>query len=320
VNIYSDPQFCQALQAAYYPNQSLELKPFVLGSRTWQLPTLNGQEPMVMPPVANQFVDFYEPLAVSPAPLEALPQIRYLPKACHGIVSAQQWRDQHQQLEQSYRPAPAIWLEQLGHWKMSKKGRLRYRRLEKALGPVRFELNEPTPEVIAAGMRWKSAQYIRCGDVDLFALPAHVLLFKHLAESGLLMASSLRAGDRLLAVHLGLAKQGKLYWWVPSHDTDYNPYSPGKILLESAIQCCRDQGYEELDFLIGGEDYKWDYATHARLIGEMGVRPLPVRLKQLARNGLRRFPSGFQALKDLRAQVRQRQQSAQRQDPLELLS
>jgi CelD/BcsL family acetyltransferase involved in cellulose biosynthesis len=317
VNIYSTPRFCQAFQAAYYPQQSVQMQTFRLGSCTWQLPTINGRDPLVLSPLANQFIDFYEPVA-APSPIQETPT-QYLPQACHGLVTLEQWQGQN--LANSYEPSPTILLEEIGPWKMSKRTLRSYRKLEKEVGPIQFELHQPTPEVIQAGMDWKSAQYLRSGGADLFAEPAHVQMFQHLAESGLLLVSSLRAGDQLLAVHLGMLDEGRVYWWVPSYDTQYQRYAPGKILLELLIESSIQAGYREFDFLIGGEDYKWDYATHVRLVGEMGVRPLPVQLKRLALAGkaqakaqvkaiaqasLGSFPAGQLALQRLRDQLRPR--------------
>src|SRR5207247_3960145 len=42
-----------------------------------------------------------------------------------------------------------------------------------------------------------------------------------------------------------------------------------EILRESHVR-----GYAEFDFLIGGELYKWHYATQTRVIGPLGTPPL----------------------------------------------
>lgn len=327
MNVYSTASFRHAFQTAYYPDRTVELQPFQLGDRVWQLPVVQGKKPIVLEPFQTAFIDFYEAEA-DQRPTPEMPKVGYLPRACHGMVSVQEWHDQN--LAQRYEPSPTVFLQELQGWQMSKRTLRSYRKLEKEVGPIRFQFSDPDPEVIATCMRWKSAQYQKTGCADHFSQAAHVRLFQALEQSGLLLVSSLRAGDQLLAVHLGMAAAGRAYWWVPSYDADYSKYAPGKILLELLIEGCLQQNYQEFDFLIGGEDYKWDYATHIRLIGELGVRPLSLRTQQaalatkaqgkaIALACLKPFPGVRETLKGLRDQAKRRIKPTPTEDAIALM-
>jgi CelD/BcsL family acetyltransferase involved in cellulose biosynthesis len=68
--------------------------------------------------------------------------------------------------------------------------------------------------------------------------------------------SVLRVGETPVAWHLGLFDEGRLYYWLPTHDVAWSNHSPGKLLLAELIaRGCRD-GWREIHFLTGNHDYK----------------------------------------------------------------
>jgi hypothetical protein len=321
VNIYSDDRFCAALRAAYYPNQTLTSTQFQLGDRAWKLPAKQSLKPIVLDTFESAFIDFYEPDDTDEVEVEALPMVGYLPKVSHGLVTVTRWLEEN--LEQSYEAAPTIMWNTFESWEMFVKhvqqrrsnvfsdSRRRRRKLEKAVGELTFVLDDRRPETREVCMRWKSAQYQRSQCTDHFASAEHGRFFEELVARDLLMVSSLSAGDQLLAVHLGAFAEGRLYWWVPAYDEAYAAYSPGRLMLELILEASFQQGHTEFDFLIGGEAYKWYYATHTRLIGDLGVPPLSVRLnwaaaaaketgKLIVRNSLKPFPGLLDSLKAMR--------------------
>ncbi|MEB3293652.1 MAG: GNAT family N-acetyltransferase [Synechococcales bacterium] len=363
MNIYSATQFCQAFQTAYYPDRTVQLQPFQLSDRTWYLPVLDGKKPIVLEAFQTAFIDFYE-AQHHPVPPESgqlsdqnlgdqnlgdqnlgyqktgSRNIGYLPRVSHGMVSVQTWQEQG--LDQRYEPSPTVLLQEFDSWetfqrmvqqtkpKVFADSQRCRRKLEKEVGAIAFQLNDPDPEVIATCMRWKSAQYQKTGCADHFSQEAHVRLFKALQQQGLLLVSSLRAGDHLIAAHLGMLAEGRVYWWIPSYDTAYSKYSPGRLLLELGIEESFQQGYQEFDFLIGGESYKWVYATHTRLIGELGVRPLSLRTQQAAfatkerskqwvRTCLQPFPGVLATVKDLRDRLKRRIKPEPTEDAIALM-
>jgi CelD/BcsL family acetyltransferase involved in cellulose biosynthesis len=59
-----------------------------------------------------------------------------------------------------------------------------------------------------------------------------------------------------IAWHLGLFHDRSLYWWVPTHDTAWEHWSPGKALLAKLIEYAIARGWTRLHLLTGGHAYK----------------------------------------------------------------
>ena len=100
----------------------------------------------------------------------------------------------------------------------------------------------------------------------------------------------MRAGDRLLSVWMGFVYRGVWSGWVFAYDHDpaLRKFSLGHQLLRSMLEQGFRLGHREFDFSIGNEDYKWFYATHARILGPIGTPPLRQRLMARARHDARR--------------------------------
>ena len=130
--------------------------------------------------------------------------------------------------------------------------------------------DDQRPEAFELCIRWKAAQYLASGYENLFAREACVKLFRRLRERGVLVVASLSAGDRIVAAHLGTLHAQRQTWWVPAYDVELARYSPGRLLLEAALQESQARKHLEFDFLIGDEGYKYLYATHERVIGPVG--------------------------------------------------
>jgi ribosomal protein L44E len=321
MNIYSDDRFCKALQVAYYPEQALSPAQFQLGDRVWKLPARSSLRPIVLDTFASAFIDFYEPDTDSAVNPEALPPVGYLPLASHGMVTTAEWFEEN--LEKSYEAAPTVVWSNFESWDMFVQhvkqrrsslfadSRRQRRKLEQELGELKFVFDDRRITTRETCMRWKSAQYQRSKCTDNFAFAEHVRFFEELAAHDLLLVSSLQAGDKLIAAHLGAFAEGRLYWWIPSYDATYSNFSPGRLLQELALEASFEAGHREFDFLIGGEAYKWYYATHTRLIAPIGTPPLSLRLnwaaengketvKSLVRQSLKPFPGLLETLKATR--------------------
>lgn len=147
-------------------------------------------------------------------------------------------------------------------------GRRQVRRLEK-LGHVHFGV--VTSEVdlgptLDALIGFKS--------VRTYALDVAVNPFVDLAHRGFLddlCRRALRRGSlrletltlegRPIAVHVGLIHGGTYYYYVPAFAAEFARYSPGRLLMQRAIESAFAAGLEEFDFLNGEEPYKYDWST-----------------------------------------------------------
>lgn len=73
--------------------------------------------------------------------------------------------------------------------------------------------------------------------------------------------SSLTLGDKIIAAHLGYAYKDTYYYLMPSYDSEYEKYSPGRILLYNLIKTAYEAGTNVFDFCIGDEKYKYEWAS-----------------------------------------------------------
>jgi hypothetical protein len=212
------------------------------------------------------------------------------------LVTTDQW--QQREPDESRMPAPQVQWDKFADWEdycahVKKKSpfpfnvsKRKLRKLERDIGPVSFNFHDPDPAALGQCIAWKSAQYARTGLWDLFASERNVELFAELNRRGLLTTTTLRAGNSLLGVHVGVVHQRRFYSWLPAYDPKAGKYSPGTLLFDYLLEASFKAEHAIFDFLIGDESYKWDYATHAHLIQQYGTPSFTKRLYQPLRNAL----------------------------------
>lgn len=151
------------------------------------------------------------------------------------------------------------------------------KRIERDLGPVRFEMREKNQTLLNTLMRMKSEQSIRtkssAGD------PFSAGWVRHLLANGLdredhdcgASLSSLYAGDTLLALHYGIESGDTLHSWFPVFDPAYAYYQPGLVLLKKIIETSCDDGLTLIDLGRGTASYKMRFKTSLVRLGEGAV-------------------------------------------------
>ncbi len=172
------------------------------------------------------------------------------------------------------------------------------RKLERDEGTIRFLFDTPDREALDTLMRWKSAQYRRTGRVDRFARPATVQLLRDLLQSrapgcsGTL--SVLYAGQRPVAIHLGLRSASTLACWFPTYDVALSKYSPGLLLHLFMAEAAAASGLRRLDLGKGDEEYKAVLGNRELLVAEGCVeRPSPVAVARRLQCAPRRYVTDF---------------------------
>jgi CelD/BcsL family acetyltransferase involved in cellulose biosynthesis len=137
----------------------------------------------------------------------------------------------------------------------------RRRKLEREVGPVVVEWQSSQPERDMQRLRgWKSEQYARGGEWDRFShhwiaeVLTSLMVARNPGCTGVF--TTLRAGDRLVAAHLGLLGKDRLSWWFPAYDPDVGRYSPGLILLLDLITEASNRGVPVVDLGRGEHSYK----------------------------------------------------------------
>jgi hypothetical protein len=299
MNFFSSDDYLRALACVWFAGRRCEIATHAAEGKLFRLLTVEGVGPVVSDgprPDSYNFLDFLEPLGRQPERGTVAGRVRWLPRVALGteeVVSASPTAT-------SGMVAPYVDWSRFPRWSdfealvASRRASVRIdsrrkrRRLEERFGPLRFRWDDRRPSVFDTLIAWKSAQYARSNQRDGFAVPHNVALFRELCRRGLVVVSSLSAGERILAAHLGASWARRFSSWVPAYDREALVLSPGRLLLEHLLAESHARGDAEFDFLLGDEPYKYHYATHRRLVGPVGTPPLPVSVRRAVRASVKK--------------------------------
>jgi len=141
------------------------------------------------------------------------------------------------------------------------KAALRKRRkLAREVGELRVVYDAQDDSLLATLMQWKSAQYRRTGMYDRFAIDWITQVVEELTASqapgcaGTLCG--LYAGDRLVAIDLGLRSESVLVDWFPAYNTEMARYSPGVLLALAMAEAAATAGIPTIDLGKGPAAFK----------------------------------------------------------------
>lgn len=141
------------------------------------------------------------------------------------------------------------------------------RKLEREVGPLRFELHDPSDETFRHLLAWKSEQHQRTNVVDAFECDWLVALLDRIrstkSDSFAGLMSALFAGDHLVAVHLGMRYKSVAHSWYPAYDTAFGKHSPGLTLLLKMSEALADVGVQRIDFAARPQIYKTRFMNGA---------------------------------------------------------
>ncbi|MFH1345248.1 MAG: GNAT family N-acetyltransferase [Pseudomonadota bacterium] len=146
------------------------------------------------------------------------------------------------------------------------EARRKERKLQDAVGLVRFEADLPDRDLLDLLLKWKGRQWALSGWSGRFEqewerrLMRELLLSRGEGFGGLL--SVLFAGDVPVALHLGLRSRTVWHYWTTAYDPDYRRYSPGIIMLVHMAQAAERLGLQQIDMGKEAFEYKMRFATH----------------------------------------------------------
>lgn len=169
---------------------------------------------------------------------------------------------------------PAAYFEGLAarHREWVQNSRRKLRRVEREIGPLRLVRTErPDPDELTQLIDAKRAQYRRTGVPDPFVAPHRMRLLAALLDGTdpdcQAEMTTLHAGERILAQHLGLTCHGVLSWWFPVYDPDAGKLSPGRLLLWHIIAAAAENGLRLIDCGEGDQEYKRQFGTRPARYG-----------------------------------------------------
>ena len=163
-------------------------------------------------------------------------------------------------------------------WRAFKITKRKRRLLTRNFGPVNIELDILDHDLVEQALIHKARQLRQTQGLDRFVARRTRQLVHLLVQQRQLTLSVLSAGGRPLAFAMAHWGPDRVSSWITAYDPDAANCSTGTQLYEAMMQESWSRGHKEFDFLIGGEAYKYHYATHERLIGPLGQPSLPARL------------------------------------------
>ena len=168
-----------------------------------------------------------------------------------------------------------------GSQQIKKCGNL-MRRIEREVGPLSFVAHSDDAGLLGKVLAWKSAQYMRTGQSDLFAVPWVRSLVERIhaidARGFAGCLSLLYAGDRLVAGHFGIRTPSVWHYWFPAYDMRFSKYSPGLLLLLKITEHAAALGTKHIDLGKGMSLYK-ERLMNARTVVSYGSVEVPSLLK-----------------------------------------
>ena len=310
MNFFSSDAFLSSVAKVRFPGRAYAPEVVSVDGLRFRVLKVGSQYVVRWP-----FLDFFEPLT---GPEEAQAVLRYLPVVAGRVVRSEDWKPE--MATEEVQPAPFVDWSVFGSWEEFLRGlrrrpgyrpqdtQRRRRKIEREVGALRFVVHDPATVVFEKCLRWKSAQYVAARIEDQFADERNVELFRELRRRDLLTVSALYAGERLAAVHIGVICERRFCSWVPAYDSELRQYAPGRLLLEALLAYSHGSGHAQFDFLVGGEPYKFCYATHVRVVEPIGKPPLPLSAARAAKRGMKsvltRFPGVWEWTEPLRRALR----------------
>jgi hypothetical protein len=308
LNLYTSKEFLDAIAGVYFASRASRVSTYEIDGKAFRLLEVDGRGPVVH----QVFLDMHEPLD-RPLETPAGGQVRWLPNVSHGVVPLEEFREEARW--ERFSGAPTVVWRDFETWDsyrslLKERGVLkddlrRRRRLEELLGPLEFRANDSEPDVLPSCFSWRTLRDRQAARAELFADRRNRDFFFSLREIGLLKASTLRAGERLLAVYLGSVYRGRWYGWVIAFDPDpaLSKFSLGRQILYPMLEESYRAGHDEFDFSIGYERYKLFFATHVRATSTLGTPPVGYRLQSGVRKTLEHVPWLYARVKSMRAIV-----------------
>ena len=90
-------------------------------------------------------------------------------------------------------------------------------------------------------------------------------LISEMARRGHLRMGLIRVLERPIAAHFWIVKQQNAYIYKLAHDSEYDRYSPGSLLMAEMVKYVTEvDGVQRLDFMTGDDLYKRDWMSERR--------------------------------------------------------
>lgn len=272
MSFYTSRPYLEAAAEVFFPGRPFAVEDVAIGEKALRLLIVDGKPVTRLP-----FLDYHTPVEAA-LPQRKLGYVRLVATAAMPLDGA--WPVTQNLLApyvdwsgfQNFEAYKAFLLAR--NKGLHKDRERRWRSLASQHGEIVFTADDTADDVLPFAQQWKSAQLIATGHPNYFADPATLRFFAALRGRGVLTTSTLRAGGQLVSVWIGFIDEGVWSGWVFTYDPAFKKFSAGHQLLAAMLEESFKRGHREFDFSEGAEDYKLLYATHTRLLGDLGRPPL----------------------------------------------
>jgi CelD/BcsL family acetyltransferase involved in cellulose biosynthesis len=160
-----------------------------------------------------------------------------------------------------------------GSEQIKKAGNLE-RRLEREVGPLRFEAQNASPAILGQLLQWADEKRNRSRPEQDWTLNFLQRLLATSTDTFSGMLSVLYAGEHRVAAHFGMRSRHVWHYWFPAYSGKFEKYSPGIILLLKMAQAAEALGLRIIDLGKGHQPYKQRLMNRAIPLAE-GFVELP---------------------------------------------
>lgn len=81
-----------------------------------------------------------------------------------------------------------------------------------------------------------------------------------LSQRGFLDLSCLKVDGKIAAIALSLVYNNRFFYYIPSYNAEFSKLSISRLLIFDLVRKCFDNRFDEFDFMLGEESYKYDWA------------------------------------------------------------
>ncbi len=154
------------------------------------------------------------------------------------------------------------------------------RKIEREIGPLRFEMHTTETAAFRALLTWKQEQLNRKNYIDVFPFKWVVdlldLVWRTESEGLSGMLSCLYAGDQLISVHMGMRSHHVISSWIPTFDNRFGKYSPGLLLHIELAKHAAKMGIKQIDLGRGYNQLKASLMSGSFpvAVGSVELRPI----------------------------------------------
>jgi CelD/BcsL family acetyltransferase involved in cellulose biosynthesis len=146
------------------------------------------------------------------------------------------------------------------------------RKIQRDVGPLRFEPCETDPKILDQLLDWKAQQLQHKGLPNALQTewisPLMQSLITQSTPDFAGMLSAVYIGDDLLAGTIGVRSQHILHGWVTCFDPQYYKFSPGLILLTQLAQAAEQLDIHRIDMGKGPESFKRSFRSGSIALAE----------------------------------------------------